>query len=602
MTESSLVEQERVVMTPKGKTSNSTTILIERKLVETTNEKMHVAGGEHTGIIINKETATENGEYVPAQLSLVFKVFLINAQTKKHTQEARTLKFWFRTPKNCQDNLGEENQAAVAQDFFRELVSPKEFPRDYVGFIKKIMKLMQHNYLEIAKLEVELKMLDEPAEVPTRPPMPGYCRIDLSTIHPSILSTSVSAEESVLGNIQILTREKVLEIIESAYPNPVTIPDIAKEHGWDEEEVAHHFSELQSKQLVKAMEHGAFTRQQSQDAHTITIVKQMPTMASSKQPTIAIITAQYCEKLAVDAMIENKETFVRYTTVGESNVYTLGNIGAHRVVSTKLPTVGHTREAMTAAGNTTTRLLGTFQKVDYVFLVGVGGGVPHFTDYNKHVRLGDVVISSPTRNKSIYLYCENAEVTDKGYQFEIKNYSPNNYCLQDISSQLKVSADQDESGTPPWLKYLKEGLNILSSQREPDFNAPSAETDKLYMSIGERDLIEVAHPVPQDGNIKRLEGCPRIHLGAVAAGRQIVKDDRLRQQFAAQIGALAFDCEFDAVLESILGNCKDSFVCIRGISDYKDGTRRKEWQPYASLAAASVMKSIVCGMEAPTNV
>lgn len=45
---------------------------------------------------------------------------------------------------------------------------------------------------------------------------------------------------------------------------------------------------------------------------------------------------------------------------GESNVYTLGNIGGHRIVSTKLPSVGHTREAMTAAGNTTTRLLGKF--------------------------------------------------------------------------------------------------------------------------------------------------------------------------------------------------------------------------------------------------
>lgn len=43
----------------------------------------------------------------------------------------------------------------------------------------------------------------------------------------------------------------------------------------------------------------------------------MPTIASHKQPTIAIITAQYSEKLAVDAMLENKETFVRYTTVGK---------------------------------------------------------------------------------------------------------------------------------------------------------------------------------------------------------------------------------------------------------------------------------------------
>jgi hypothetical protein len=42
----------------------------------------------------------------------------------------------------------------------------------------------------------------------------------------------------------------------------------------------------------------------------------MPTIGKQKQPTIAIITAQYCEKLAVDAMIEDQETFVRYTTVG----------------------------------------------------------------------------------------------------------------------------------------------------------------------------------------------------------------------------------------------------------------------------------------------
>jgi len=38
----------------------------------------------------------------------------------------------------------------------------------------------------------------------------------------------VSAEESTLGNGQILTQEKVLEIIESAYPNPITIKDVAK--------------------------------------------------------------------------------------------------------------------------------------------------------------------------------------------------------------------------------------------------------------------------------------------------------------------------------------------------------------------------------------
>lgn len=51
-------DQEQVIMTPKGKTANSTTLIIERKKVQKTNDKMHVAGGEHTGIIINKEIST----------------------------------------------------------------------------------------------------------------------------------------------------------------------------------------------------------------------------------------------------------------------------------------------------------------------------------------------------------------------------------------------------------------------------------------------------------------------------------------------------------------------------------------------------------------
>ncbi|XP_024226984.1 uncharacterized protein LOC100749615 isoform X1 [Bombus impatiens] len=612
---------EHIVMTPKCKTANSTTLIIERQALEPPTENgnennVHIAGGDHKGIVINKQAvAVTNGEIHPAHLCLQFRVFLVSAQSGKHTQESRTLQFWFV------DTLSEAEHPSVAQEFFRELVTPQEFPRDYVGFIKKIMKLMLHKYSTIKKIEVELKQLEEPVNLPTRPSDTGHI---LFTVLPykKISWKSVSTDETVIGQVVELTLEKVLELIESAYPNPITVTDIAKEHGWDPSAVEIKLKELQEKGVVKAMEHGAFTRVVHQDTQ-IQVVKQMPTMASAKQPTIAIITAQYCEKLAVDSMIENKETFVRYTTVGtasspdatdgvprvtcrfgESNVYTLGNIGAHRIVCTKLPTVGHTREAMTAAGNTTTRLLGTFQKVDFVFLIGIGGGVPHYTDYNKHVRLGDVVISYPIplNKKYIYVYCESAKTNESGdYHFETKEYCPPNLCLQEIAVNLK---DQSENETnPPWQTYLKEGSDILTNQTEHDFKPPPPESDKLYMAIGERDVIEVAHPTaPADAANKRTNGCPRIHLAPVASGRHIARDDQLRQKFAARFGALAFDAEMDAVVESILGNCRESFAVIRGISDYKDGSRIKEWQPYASLAAASVMKSIICAMDPPTNV
>lgn len=76
---------------------------------------------------------------------------------------------------------------------------------------------------------------------------------------------------------------------------------------------------LKNRGVIKPMEYNSFTRIHHEDTE-IKIVKQMPTIASNKQPTIAIISAQYCEKLAVDAMLENKETFVRYTTVGKEKL------------------------------------------------------------------------------------------------------------------------------------------------------------------------------------------------------------------------------------------------------------------------------------------
>ena len=119
------LETEKVVMTPRGKTSNSTVILIERKLVEEIGDRQHVAGGDHAGIIINKDALNEQkSQQVQPQLSLEFRVFLVSANTGQHSQESRSLRFWFRPWL-----MDGDKQAHVAQDFFRELVSPKEFPR-----------------------------------------------------------------------------------------------------------------------------------------------------------------------------------------------------------------------------------------------------------------------------------------------------------------------------------------------------------------------------------------------------------------------------------------------------------------------------------------
>ena len=91
-----------------------------------------------------------------------------------------------------------------------------------------------------------------------------------------------------------------------------------------------------------------------------------------------------------------------------------------------------------------------------------------------------------------------------------------------------------------------------------------------------------------------------IHFGPVASGRQIALDDQLRQEFSCRHQVQCYDAELDAVVESIYGNRKDCYMLIRGMTDYKDGGRDKEWQQYSSLMAAAVLRAVVEQMAPPS--
>lgn len=91
------------------------------------------------------------------------------------------------------------------------------------------------------------------------------------------------------------------------------------------------------------------------------------------------------------------------------------------------------------------------------------------------------------------------------------------------------------------------------------------------------------------------EGQVNVRFGLVGSGKIVARADDLRRDFAQLNNVKAFDLEYFPVVESLEGNGNDSFMVIRGCCDYHDGTK-KEWRPYAALAAAAVMKCIVVKM------
>ena len=120
----------------------------------------------------------------------------------------------------------------------------------------------------------------------------------------------------------------------------------------------------------------------------------------------------------------------------------------------------------------------------------------------------------------------------------------------------------------------------------------------MYTNDGGQEVIEVAHPPSPEGAYYNPD-IPTLRLDTFCAGKPVVKEDALRQDFTVTHDITVFDSEYDQVLESIVGNRKDSFVFIRGNADYTDGAKRLEWQPYSAPAAASVMKEIICQLPNP---
>ncbi|KAK2159516.1 hypothetical protein LSH36_151g00044 [Paralvinella palmiformis] len=568
---------EEIVMTPtkKGKT---TTIKIEKKLKTMIDQSKvaHKAGGEHRGLVINKQDQELADQALPPDLRLEFKCFLVDAKSGKHVPEQRILKFWFAP------NTEYLDQVTRAYEFFSELVRRDSFPRDYVGFIKKVMKQMQHpKYTQIKKVDVDLQQLEPDTEGPPH---------------------SVGLPKEDKRPRELVVQESLLHTLESAYPNIMPMENLMEMTGGDVMMVNECLKILEGRNLIKEMEPGKWVRKVLDDKAEVKIVKQMPLQQGGDKPTVAIITFKYYEKMAVDAMMTNKTTFVKYKTEGESNVYTIGYIGNHKVVSTKLPAIGRNMAEQIASGNTTTRLLGTFGDVEHVFLVGCAGGVPHYTNYHKHVRLGDVIVAMPNQNGFMYIFCDKINHNpDLGQlQYTLKSWSPTSPIIQKIAENLKEHNLTDPSFAP-WEEYLEEGRQALQGQ-EVNFERPPPETDRLFMNIGGNDVIEVGHPpVPEDEVGKVKCGVPVIRCGPIGAGKPVLKEDALRLDFAARHQCIAFDTEFDQVLESIVGNRKDSFAFIRGICDYLDGTKNTDWQPYSALVAASFMKAIIENLPPPDN-
>ncbi|KAL6695051.1 hypothetical protein J3F84DRAFT_399908 [Trichoderma pleuroticola] len=308
--------------------------------------------------------------------------------------------------------------------------------------------------------------------------------------------------------------------------------------------------------------------------------------------TVGWVCALPKEQTAATAMLDQRHGDLP-KPANDSNTYTLGSIGNHNVVIACLPKghIGNNPAATVAA-----QMVSTFPSVRFGLMVGIGGGIP------PKVRLGDVVVSTPVGSFPGVVQWDRGKAKDGGFE---RTGSLNNPPASLLTALTKLETEHELVGSkiPEYLDQLKQKWPRLAAKYlkadslqdvlfKADYSHVCQSTTEDHVSSGssyESEKEESCQHCDKTKIIKRKPRDMRVHYGLIASGNQVIKSATLRDQLNKDLGGNLLCIEMEAA------GLMNNFPCIviRGICDYADSHKNKDWQEYAAVVAAAFAKELL---------
>ncbi|KAH7176152.1 nucleoside phosphorylase domain-containing protein [Dactylonectria macrodidyma] len=280
---------------------------------------------------------------------------------------------------------------------------------------------------------------------------------------------------------------------------------------------------------------------------------------------VGILCALPIELLAVWALFDSKYTTPKNLR-GDSNNYALGTMNGHMVVAACLPSGEY---GTNAAADSASNMKRRFPGIRFCLLVGIGGGAP--TEEND-IRLGDVVVSLLiTRFPGVIQYDRGKEIEGGTFGRTGSLQPPPRYLMTAISS-LRSNPDLPSDALQPYLENIAARVpdSFKTQYRHPgqehnDLFKLACSTCRAHGECANRDS-------QMQRRLYRPTNHPEVHYGLIASGNRVLKDAKVREQWAREYGILCFEMEAAGVM--------NIFPClvIRGICDYADSYKNKLWQ------------------------
>ncbi|KAM0254840.1 hypothetical protein ACHAQJ_006381 [Trichoderma viride] len=328
---------------------------------------------------------------------------------------------------------------------------------------------------------------------------------------------------------------------------------------------------------------------------------------------IAIICALPLEYDAIALLVDefwdkDGDTFGR--AAGDFNTYRTGRIGRHDVVLALLSHMGKANASAAAAS-----MRSSYTALRIVILAGICGGVPF--NGQAEMLLGDVVISKYIVQYDFGRKYPNGFIRKGAVEDNLSKQDKN---IRNLLATFNTDSvhNQLQERTAYFLQQLQE----KAVKYQTKYGYPGISRDKLFMasyrhkhrtratcicsdchrrldpvcleainsschSLGcdERYLVRRKRLEEQDG--KEEAQRPVVHVGVIASGDTVMKSGEDRDAVAKQEGVIAFEMEGAGIWEEL------PCIVVKGICDYADCHKNKEWQNFAAATAASASKAIL---------
>ncbi|KAH7401711.1 nucleoside phosphorylase domain-containing protein [Phaeosphaeria sp. MPI-PUGE-AT-0046c] len=293
--------------------------------------------------------------------------------------------------------------------------------------------------------------------------------------------------------------------------------------------------------------------------------------------TVGWVCALPVELAAAQEMLDEEHLDLeRDPADKDENLYVLGTMSGHNVAIVCLPSgrIGNSPAAVVA-----TQLQATFKSLRFGLMVGIGGGVP---SADADIRLGDVVVSQPHHVHSGVVQYDAGKATLSGFERTGSLNSPPHVLL---SAVAKVQANElrGRSQLATHASKLERIAKFQRAKAGPDVLFEAEYHHSEGQTCGQCSVDRHETRQPRDSEQEVV-----VHYGTIASGNQVIKSASERDRVSAELGGvLCFEMEAAGLM--------NSFPClvVRGICDYADSHKNKQWQAYAAATASAWAKELL---------